>query len=342
MFNVYVDDGNLNLEELDDICYIINKQGTFLRKKVGITDALVKVNNISHLKSSLSCFGKIDIPLIPSDDIRKITKFFKWAYKEHNGESVVLIYYNPELQDFDIYPTNQEVSQASASYVKEGLSHTGYLLTGTIHSHANFGASHSGVDNNDELNFDGVHITIGNVNDTYQSISCSIVVNGNRFMYDPEKYIDGIIKVNYNQNSKTNQTQKFVKSDRYLVKGLTFSEFPEEWKDKVQKRIKPHYKNRGSVFDSYLYKKYGYDIENSNGRLKRSDIITLEDNKHIKHDNKDNSSPCDNCIYKNHKSEKLVQEILNDDQMSYLFLDNIEIEDDEDDDFYNFTGGDFN
>lgn len=311
MFNVYLDDGNIDVDNLDDICYIINGEGTFLRKKIGITDALIKVNNISHLKSSVSSFGKINIPVIPKDYTSKITKFFKWAYSEHNGEAVVLIYYNPELNDFDIFPTNQEVSGASASYIKEGLSHTGYLLVGTIHSHANFGASHSGIDNDDELNFDGVHITIGNVNDTYQSISCSVVVNGQRFMYDPIDYLDGIIKV---QNDEKNSLNK-----KYLVTGLTFATFDEDWKDKVQKRIKTQFRNYDNVLTNHFSgfnNSFNYwDSNNIHGNLNsRSLVNQFNDNKSFA----ETEIPCKNCIYRDFKTTELLQEVFDQDEIEYL------------------------
>lgn len=317
MFNVYLDDGNIDMSQLDDICYIVNKEGTFLRKKIGITDALVKVNNISHLKSSISSFGKINIPKIPGSYVSKLTKFFKWAYDEYNGESIVLIYYDPELNDFEIFPTDQEVSGASASYTKEGLSHTGYLLVGTIHSHANFGASHSGVDDDDELNFDGVHVTIGNVNDTYQSISCSVVVNGNRFIYDAENYLEGIIKIN---NQELNNQQKFVKDNRYLVSGLTSEVFPDEWKDKVQKRIKPHFKQE--IFNSYLFKRF--DLNNANGMTNSNNIMNYgNQTNNIQFDKSLglSSNPCENCIYRDYKSQMLLQEIFDEDDIADLFFD---------------------
>lgn len=339
MFNVYLDDGNIDVSKLDDICYIINKDGTFLRKKVGITDALIKVNNISHLPSSISTFGKINIPIIPQDHFSKVVKFFNWAYKKYNGESVVLIYYNVDTNDFDIFPTDQEVSSASANYTKDGLSHKGYLLVGTIHSHANFGAGHSGVDNDDELNFDGVHITVGNVDDTYQTISCSIVINGQRFMYDPEEYIDGVVKVNYNERPNHFENNfKFgtvTKSDnRYLVRGLSSAYFEENWKDKVQKRIRKQYKNRTFT--------YGYDGFNIHTR--NQDFIDnfMNFRQGIGHDpfsyeSSDKSietqSPCANCIYRDFKSQELIQEILGDvfdeDEIRY-FLSDYEYYDEDD------------
>lgn len=334
MFKVYVDDGNLNIDELENICYIVSKNGTFLRKNIGITDALVKVNNISHLNSSVNTFGRINVPRIPQNHFSKIVKFFKWAYEKYNGESVVLIYYNRDLNMFDIYPTDQEVSSASASYTREGLSHTGFLLVGTIHSHANFSASHSSVDNDDELNFDGVHITVGHVNDTYQSISCSVVVNGQRFMYDPNEYIDGVVQVNINDSSNNVNPQKtqtnVVKPDeRYLVKGLTSADFDEDWKDKVQKRIRQQYRNQTIINGYGGLGLFGFDYENYGVDY----IDRFRDIKSFDHYSEDKTknrgpfddftegndfTPCQNCIYRNYKIKELLGGMFDEDEIMYL------------------------
>ena len=68
----------------------------------------------------------------------------------------------------------------------------GYTMIGDIHSHANFSAFHSGIDDKDEQSFDGLHITIGNNGDAEVSISTSIVSNGQRFIADAGDYVNGI------------------------------------------------------------------------------------------------------------------------------------------------------
>lgn len=333
MFNVYIDNGDIDINQLDDICYIINKNGTFLRKKIGITDALVKVNNISHLESSVSQFGRIDIPKIPQEHFSKVVKFFQWAYEKYNGESVVLIYYNRDLNDFEIYPTDQEVSSASASYIREGRSHSGYLLVGTIHSHANFGAGHSGVDNDDELSFDGVHITVGNVNDTYNSISCSVVVNGQRFMYPPENYLDGIVEVNMTDNESNLNT---IKNERYLIKGLASAEFDDSWSDKVQKRIKSQYKQE-TIYDNCGIMGYRFGFQDVDNEYFGQRFNNFNNNKNDQYSYdalmcQYGEIPCERCVYKDYKSQMLVQEVLGDvfdeDEVRYL-LGEGDIEDDD-------------
>ncbi len=83
------------------------------------------------------------------------------------------------------YPPEQEGGQSTWDIImdekeltkdkEEGLNPTvtefAYQRFGTIHSHASASAFHSGTDDKDEEGFDGLHITIGNVDVTGHSYS---------------------------------------------------------------------------------------------------------------------------------------------------------------------------
>jgi len=189
MFNVYVHDGQTIPS--DDICYIVAKEGIFLKKRVGVMESIAPVKNISVLPS-ISATAKMHIPKIPGNAIAKIANFFKAVYAKYQSESIVLLFYNEQTKKYKIVPPKQEVSGAAVDYTK-GMQVEGSIMVGTIHSHANFSAFHSGVDDNDEKFFDGIHITIGHVNAEYPSISCSIVSNGYRVQVNAEEYISNII-----------------------------------------------------------------------------------------------------------------------------------------------------
>lgn len=188
MFNIYVYDGTI---PQDDICYINAKEGLFIKKKVGVMESIIPVKNISFLPS-LESTVKMNIPKIPGNVIAKVASFFKEVYNKHHAESIVVIFYNEQTKKYKIIPPKQEVSGAAVTYNK-AMSIPDMLMIGTIHSHSNFSAFHSSVDDNDEKFFDGLHITIGNVNDEYPSISCSVVSNGFRCQTNAEEYISNII-----------------------------------------------------------------------------------------------------------------------------------------------------
>jgi hypothetical protein len=191
MFKIFINDGKQEPPK-DDIYYIICKEGIFLKKKLGIMESVVPVSEISVL-NSIAKTAKLHIDPIPREEVIKIWNFFREVYEKYKSEGNILLFYDPETKTHIPYVPKQEVGGASVSYNK-GIQMEGCIMLGTIHSHANFSAFHSGVDDSDEKTFDGLHITFGNVMDATPSISASIVSNGTRFHVNPEEYLLGVKK----------------------------------------------------------------------------------------------------------------------------------------------------
>jgi len=205
MFKVHINDETNELPS-DDIYYVVAKEGIFLKKNLGIMESLVPVDKISTLQS-VSTYARMNIKKIPSSSFAKVVDFFKKVCAEHSSEAVVLLFYQEDTQKYRIIPPHQKVSAASIEY-NRGISLDGWGMVGTIHSHARMSAFHSGIDDDDEETFDGLHITIGNVNDENFSISASIIANGFRSIVDPEEYISGIKKVSEIDRTETQYTSK--------------------------------------------------------------------------------------------------------------------------------------
>lgn len=129
-------------------------------------------------------------------------KYFKTIYNEHGTEAAVLLLFNKAKKEWRLLPVFQTgASGGSVRYLhpttnldslKEGpekdllrrvlkdqetaalqnrvvdeyneLQQQGFAVFGTIHSHCDFGAFHSGTDDEDEADFEGLHITIGKCN----------------------------------------------------------------------------------------------------------------------------------------------------------------------------------
>jgi hypothetical protein len=137
------------------------------------------------------------------EQFRYVMKYFREIYSRHKTEACVVLMLSVEKKQWEVLFVPQlSCSQAAVNYLLparsvddvaqndpkihlykavfedddfkklmlsardryEQLLGDGYRVMGTIHSHSNFSAFHSGVDDNDEENFDGLHITIGNVN----------------------------------------------------------------------------------------------------------------------------------------------------------------------------------
>ncbi len=236
---------------------------------------------------------------IPATKAQQVINFFKAVYKEHSAEAIVLLFYNQETEQHEIIVPVQEVSGGAAEYDK-GIIVEGYNMIGTIHSHASMSAFHSGVDDDDEKSFDGLHITFGNMKDDDISVSASIVANGYRVMVSPLEYINKMIMtVDIDEDeklpiaqtwhwdkelhkmvmSKTNKFRTRRKFDqRYKIQLSKNPKFPPEWMEYVTKKIyKPIYNDswygygQNNYEGNYWNNWQGHGVKDNN----KSDVKTL-------------------------------------------------------------------
>ena len=337
MFKVFVNDGSKKIPK-DDIVYIVCKEGVYLKKKVGIMESITPVKGLSHLQP-VETMAQMHIEKMPGYMFAKVIDFFRKVYEEHKAEAVVLLFYDMETDEYEIVVPPQKVNGASADYTK-GFTIENMDMIGTIHSHAGMSAFHSGVDDKDEESFDGIHITIGNLNDDDVSISASIVSNGTRFIVDPEEYIKDLEKVvdideevskPYRKvfkfvngkmvESKSNHTYTTRKYDkRYASKFLKRSKesqgiFDKEWMEKVEYKSYVYtYKNVygwGGDFQSSFWKNRG--VQNAFTGFNKQKALPLKtESKETK--TKDipvagEMNPCMECVFKAHKIDWVMEQI---------------------------------
>jgi hypothetical protein len=339
MFPIYLYEGN-ELPE-DEICYLIAKQGIFLKKKVGLVESLTKVDKISIL-NELKPWAKMSLPKISGPQMGKIISFFKAVVAEFSGEANVFLYYNEAENKYALAIPKQEVSGAACDY-EEAVGIPGYDLVGTIHSHARMSAFHSGTDDKDEKHFDGLHITIGQLTDDYPSISASIVVNGFRVIVDPCDYIDKCVAVKVPQKSfapyatskvyryihgkmvqveATQPTTPVVKryDERYDIQvSEKQKQFNKKWLKKVSRKVytPTTYTRNQSYMDHEFFDFFGSGYDSltewmvSKGKEgKTKNILNVgpvkdgvEFPEHEDFDDLDDYNPCINCIFKDSKLE---------------------------------------
>lgn len=218
-FKVHIHDGKTPFPD-DDIYYIIAKEGIFLKKKLDLMDSLVPVTKISTLQS-IQTNIKMHIPKIPLSLFSQAVSFFRYVYDSYYSESVILLFYNKIKRDYKLIVPPQKVSSTFCQYESK-IHIDDYLRIGDIHSHSNFAAFHSSTDEDDEKSFDGIHITVGHVQNDMVSVSVSLVSNGSRCLVQATDYIEGLIINN----------GKFKVLSRY---------FPDKWKNQVSK-FEPKFK----------------------------------------------------------------------------------------------------
>jgi hypothetical protein len=137
---------------------------------------------------------EIKIPKIPYDTVDQIHSFFEMVHDRYQAEAIVLLWHNFKNHEWGIEVPKQEVSGGSADYTRKQkdtamFESNGYTLVGTVHSHGQMGAFHSGVDDKDEFNFDGVHITIGRIN-TGPEFACRFIMKDTAYEMKPEECME--------------------------------------------------------------------------------------------------------------------------------------------------------
>lgn len=190
MFPIYLADKKRMVPE-DDICYIVAKNGLFLKKKLDLIESLTPVSKVAGLEFSVVPYASMSLPKIPKKIFTSIFSLFRKVYQEYRSECVVLLFYNEKRKKFQVGVPFQKVTFTGTECIKMG-SPEGYTTVASIHSHCSFSAFHSGTDITDEEFIEGLHITIGNVDEDHFSMVASIVSNKKRFKADPLDFINGI------------------------------------------------------------------------------------------------------------------------------------------------------
>jgi hypothetical protein len=179
--------------------YVVAGNGVFLHKDMGVIKGFVPVDGVDFLKDMEDKKGIVrwDGPKIPYDVAYKIKRFFRLVVDKYRAEACTVLYYNPETNQWGVVVPIQRVSHGSVAYKREAITHMvgDFVPVGTIHSHADFNAFHSGTDVGDEETFDGLHLTFGHNNQDNISIAASVAMNGVRAKVDPLSVLEGFVAV---------------------------------------------------------------------------------------------------------------------------------------------------
>ena len=189
-------DGRYVAHPGDNFVQLIAANGSYVYKDCPFYTAGVEVKKTTGLaKMGQSCHLKV--PRIPLNLFLQIENFFEQVYAKYKSEAVVLLYVSPGAACWRAKVPEQTVSAGSVDYdlkkmppifeeevpVAEGavVTKIKFYLFGSIHSHGSMGAFHSGTDDNDEMHFDGLHITIGTIASEAKSYATRFMIHGSAF-----------------------------------------------------------------------------------------------------------------------------------------------------------------
>ena len=168
--------------------YVLDADGWNLYLRNAVSESLNNVRIESGMPR-LKAVCNLRAEKIPYSLIRKVGRFFTEIHKLYKSEAVGYLYYS-QSKGWLFWPPDQTATTAHCKY-GEPAAITGYRVAGTIHSHGGMSAFHSGTDEKDEANFDGIHITIGKVDEVRHDLALSIVCGGQRYKCTEEQLISG-------------------------------------------------------------------------------------------------------------------------------------------------------
>lgn len=153
--------------------YVAAKEGLYLYKHTSLGKVILPYysKGFEHLPaiSGAGIGGTFwwEAPKIPRNVISQAWSFFADIYSRQQTEACLFILYNPSRtrNPYKLWCPPQVVSGTSVKWLNESPNYgDGWQAVGTIHSHCAFDSFHSGTDEMDADQFDGVHLTIGHVN----------------------------------------------------------------------------------------------------------------------------------------------------------------------------------
>jgi hypothetical protein len=216
--------------------FMLARDGMVMQIDNDWVKARVPIKEIKSL-SVVAPVAELRLPPVDAIVFAKAVVFFEQVFKKHRTEAAVLLHYSKEL-GWELTVPKQKVSAAAVHYDMEERI-PGYRCVGTMHSHAAMGASHSSVDTRDEADFDGVHVTIGRL-DNFPSfeMDAELTVRSFRFTLD-RTHFGGVSEPKKESESETSYPRRgWWSASRKL---FTFDssvlgewKVPEEWFEKVE------------------------------------------------------------------------------------------------------------
>ena len=176
----------------DALCYLLGCDGVYKQVRNEFYAVRVKVAGVGGL-AEIGETATLHVPKLPASLLREVEAFFTAVYQQHQSEAVVLLLCSPATKEWRVEVPQQEVRGLHVQYDLSKLPDppAGFQQFGSIHSHAGIKAFHSGTDDSDEATFDGLHITIGNLDQPVRSYSCRWMLAGKAFKAELTEVVAG-------------------------------------------------------------------------------------------------------------------------------------------------------
>lgn len=169
----------------------------------------------------------------------QIVSFMKWTQKTFKAEAHCTLFYNTETKEWAAWAFPQKTMGMTVAldttderYKEDRKRFNGsWIMAGSVHHHCTSKAFQSSTDSADEVDKEGIHVTVGEVLDQVVDLHARKVFNGTMLecaMHEFFEYPDWAKAVPAHLRGGIDSDDILG----YIVEG----EFPEEWKSRISER----------------------------------------------------------------------------------------------------------
>ena len=167
--------------------------------------------------------------------------FLRWTQEEFKEEAMVTLFYHPVTREWRAWAFPQEPVGMTIKLLpqlelyKEDRKQfgEGWIQAGSVHHHCNSAAFASGTDTNDEMDRDGVHITLGKMLEDIMDIHVRHVFDG---VCGISQIRDWVELPDYVKQLPEYMQRGLIELS---FKGVKGEPFPEVWKERILEMEKP-------------------------------------------------------------------------------------------------------
>jgi len=226
-------------EEPQGLHYAVASNGTFLVLDTDWAHAVVPVTEMPDLKE-VEKSATWKLPNIPAELVYQVAKFFREVRDANKCEAAVLLHYG--AVGWAVTVPNQKVMPAHVHWDWTADQRVpGKRCVGTMHSHVDMVAGHSGTDIDDEAQIDGLHVTLGRMDKLPHrlDIDAEIVIRGSRFEVTPDVFADGLTlyKPTKKEDPRPGRWFSYESDTMYRIADTALwkaTTVPAEWHDRLE------------------------------------------------------------------------------------------------------------
>lgn len=225
--------------------YRVSRDGLYLRGQNVLGDYWIKQKYFpEHLASMGDWKGghfTFTAPRIPKEIVGQILDFFRRVYEKDKTEAEVLLLFQPETKTYKVFVPWQICTGASVHSLYDPAEiENDWIVIGSMHSHCNFSAFHSGTDTADASVFNGLHVTIGHVNSDKPSWAVMVMVNEQEFEFKSDTAVLEIEDIEaLNEFTAPDEWFAFIKEHVHEVVVQEFKSLGKEQLDAFERSV--HY-----------------------------------------------------------------------------------------------------